>query len=226
MLIVGSPGAGKTLLPRAMEMSIEESLDVTKIYSVADQLSPGTLLIWHQPFRAPYHTISHTRLVGGSNIPHPEEISLVHRSTLFLDEFPTFGSRVLEIMRQLMGDKVVTISRAKGSLTFPAKFMLIAAINLCPCSYYGDSQKPCTCAPATVIKYQKRISGLMLDCIDIHVEDPCVSYEKLSSDRLGENLASIREWVQTAQERQRVRFEVADIICNSEMHVAEECQFF
>ena len=136
-LMVGSPGAGKTLLARAMpgilpEMSIEESLDVTKIYSVADQLPPDTPLIRYRPFRAPHHTISHAGLVGGGNIPHPGEISLAHRGVLFLDEFPEFGSRVLEVMRQPMEDKVVTISRAKGSLTFPANFMLIAAMNPCP----------------------------------------------------------------------------------------------
>jgi magnesium chelatase family protein len=136
-LMVGSPGAGKTLLARAMpgilpEMSIEESLDVTRIYSVADQLPPDTPLIRHRPFRAPHHTISHAGLVGGGNIPHPGEISLAHRGVLFLDEFPEFGSRVLEVMRQPMEDKVVTISRAKGSLTFPANFQLIAAMNPCP----------------------------------------------------------------------------------------------
>ena len=136
-LMVGSPGAGKTLLARAMpgilpEMSIDESLDVTKIYSVADALPPDTALIRHRPFRAPHHTISHAGLVGGGNIPHPGEISLAHRGVLFLDEFPEFGSRVLEVMRQPMEDKVVTISRAKGSLTFPANFQLIAAMNPCP----------------------------------------------------------------------------------------------
>ena len=137
-LLVGSPGSGKTLLARAMpgilpEMSIDESLDVTKIYSVADQLPPETPLIRQRPFRAPHHTISHAGLVGGGNIPHPGEISLAHRGVLFLDEFPEFGSRVLEVMRQPMEDKVVTISRAKGSLTFPANFQLIAAMNPCLC---------------------------------------------------------------------------------------------
>lgn len=141
------------------EMSIEESLDVTRIYSVADQLPAGTPLIRHRPFRAPHHTISHAGLVGGGNIPKPGEISLAHRGVLFLDEFPEFGQRVLEVMRQPMEDKVVTISRAKGSLTFSANFQLIAAMNPCPCGYYGDSQKPCTCAAPVVTKYQKRISG-------------------------------------------------------------------
>jgi magnesium chelatase family protein len=143
--MVGSPGAGKTLLARALpgilpEMSIEESLDVTRIYSVADQLPAGTPLIRHRPFRSPHHTISHAGLVGGGNIPKPGGISLAHRGVLFLDEFPEFGTRVLEVMRQPMEDKVVTISRAKGSLTFSANFQLIAAMNPCPCGFYGKAR--------------------------------------------------------------------------------------
>ena len=132
------------------EMSIEESLDVSRIYSVADQLPPGTPLIRHRQFRAPHHTISHAGPVGGGNMPTPGEISLAHHGVLFSDEFPVFGTRVLEVMRQPMEDKVVAISRAKGSLTFSANFQLIAAMSPCPCGYYGDSQKPCTCAPALV----------------------------------------------------------------------------
>jgi len=233
------------LLARAMpgilpEMSIEESLDVTRIYSVADQLPAGIPLIRHRPFRAPHHTISHAGLVGGGNIPKPGEISLAHRGVLFLDEFPEFGTRVLEVMRQPMEDKVVTISRAKGSLTFSANFQLIAAMNPCPCGYYGDSQKPCTCAHALVTKYQKRISGPLLDRIDIHIEVPRVDYEKLSGNRVGESSESIRARVQAARDIQSKRFGVRtlrgptstqsqetlqSVICNADMRVGEIRQF-
>ena len=238
VLMVGSPGAGKTLLARALpgilpEMSIDEALDVTRIYSVADALPPGTPLIRRRPFRAPHHTISHAGLVGGGNWPHPGEISLAHRGVLFLDEFPEFGTRVLEVMRQPMEDKVVTISRAQGALTFPANFQLIAAMNPCPCGYYGDSQKPCTCAPSTVTKYQKRISGPLLDRIDIHIEVPRVDYEKLSSDRVGETSASIRGRVQAARDIQIRRYsstrnsniESLNIMCNADMHLSEIRKF-
>ena len=147
-LMMGPPGAGKTLLARAMpgilpELSIDEALDVTRIYSVADALPPE-MMIRTRPFRAPHHTISHAGLVGGGNWPHPGEISLAHRGVLFLDELPEFGTRVLEVMRQPIEDKVVTISRAQGSLTFPANFMLVAAMNPCPCGYFGDPFKACT----------------------------------------------------------------------------------
>ena len=231
VLMVGSPGAGKTLIARALpgilpEMSIEESLDVTRIYSVADQLPVGTPLIKHRPFRSPHHTISHAGLVGGGNIPKPGEISLAHRGVLFLDEFPEFGTRVLEVMRQPMEDKVVTICRAKGSLTFSANFQLIAAMNPCPCGYFGDSQKPCTCAPAVVTKYQKRISGPLLDRIDIHIEVPRVDYEKLSGNKLGETSETIRKRVQTARDIQNHRFaNSTDIVCNADMRIGEVRQF-
>src|SRR6266540_4368849 len=241
ILMAGSPGSGKTLLARALpsilpEMSIEESLDVTRIYSVADQLPAGTPMIRHRPFRAPHHTISHAGLVGGGNIPKPGEISLAHRGVLFLDEFPEFGTRVLEVMRQPMEDKVVTISRAKGSLTFSANFQLIAAMNPCPCGYYGDAVKPCTCAHALVTKYQKRISGPLLDRIDIHIEVPRVDYEKLSGDRVGESSECIRARVQAARKIQQACFtkpaslfsnkgSSSDIVCNADMRVGEIRQF-
>ena len=222
------------------EMSIEESLDVTRMYSVADQLPAGTPLIKHRPFRAPHHTISHAGLAGGGNIPKPGEISLAHRGVLFLDEFPEFGTRVLEVMRQPMEDNVVTISRAKGSLTFPANFQLIAAMNPCPCGFYGDTQKACTpfgpraqrgetaCAPAVVTKYQKRISGPLLDRIDIHIEVPRVDYEKLSGDRVGEPSECIRARVQAARDIQTKRFSAngsSDIVCNADMRLGEIRQY-
>ena len=193
------------ILPR---MTIDEALDVTRIYSVADQLPADTPLVQNRPFRAPHHTISHAGLVGGGNWPHPGEISLAHRGVLFLDELPEFGPRVLEVMRQPIEDKIVTISRAQGSLTFPANFQLIAAMNPCPCGYYGDSVKACTCSAAMVTKYQKRISGPLLDRIDIHIEVPRVEYEKLSDDRLGEPSAAIQARVEAARQRQRERFDV------------------
>ena len=228
VIMVGPPGAGKTLLARAMpgilpRMSVEEALDVTRIYSVADALPPE-MMIRTRPFRAPHHTISHAGLVGGGNWPHPGEISLAHRGVLFLDELPEFGTRVLEVMRRPIEDKVVTISRAQGSLTFPANFMLVAAMNPCPCGYYGDAVKACTCAPSTVTKYQKRISGPLLDRIDIHVEVPRVDYQKLSSDRLGESSEAIRERVEAARQIQGERFakmKPTNVISNADMRVGE-----
>ncbi len=212
VLMVGPPGAGKTLLARAIpsilpRMTIDEALDVTRIYSVADQLPSDVPLIRTRPFRSPHHTISHAGLVGGGNIPHPGEISLAHRGVLFLDELPEFGTRVLEVLRQPIEDKIVTISRAQGTLTFPASFQLVAAMNPCPCGFYGDPIKQCTCSNSTITRYQKRISGPLMDRIDIHIEVPQVEYDKLSSQRLGEPSAAIQARVEAARQRQRQRFD-------------------
>ena len=231
VLMIGPPGAGKTLLARAMPsilpaMSVDEALDVTRVYSVADLLPADVPLIQHRPFRSPHHTISHAGLVGGGTWPRPGEISLAHRGVLFLDELPEFGPRVLEVLRQPLEDKVVTISRARGSSAFPANFMLVGAMNPCPCGYFGDAVRECTCSPSTVTRYQKRISGPLLDRVDIHVEVPRVEFEKLASDRVGEPSASIRERVEAARVRQRARLSKAGLTCNGEMgpgHVRQYC---
>ncbi len=231
MLLIGPPGGGKTLLARAMpgilpRMAIEEALDVTRIYSVADQLPPDIPLVRARPFRAPHHTISFAGLVGGGNNPHPGEISLAHRGVLFLDELPEFGSRVLEVLRQPMEDKTVTISRAQGAVTYPANFQLIGAMNPCPCGFYGSPIKPCTCSSSTVTKYQKRISGPLLDRIDIHIQVPAVDYEKLTDKRMGEPSKTVRERVEAARDRQRARFaNLKDISCNADMRPAEVRKF-
>ena len=202
-------------------MTIEEALDVTKIYSVSGMLPSDMPLVLQRPFRAPHHTISHAGLVGGGRIPRPGEISLAHRGVLFLDELPEFGQNVLEVLRQPLEDKVITISRAQGTITYPANFMLVTAQNPCPCGYFGDPVKECTCSATAIMRYQKRISGPLLDRIDIHIEVPRVDYEKLADRRSVENSQTIRARVQAVRERQLQRFTGTRLTCNAEMGPSE-----
>ncbi len=226
VIMSGSPGAGKTLMARALpgilpRFTLEEALDVTRLYSVADMLPSDTPLIQARPFRAPHHTISHAGMVGGGKFPRPGEVSLAHRGVLFLDELPEFDTRTLEVLRQPMEDKVVQISRAAGSLTFPARFMLVAAMNPCKCGWYGDAARPCTCAPAQIQQYQKKISGPLLDRIDVHLQVARVAFDKLNDLRPGETSELVRARVQAARERQLARFAGTTLTCNADMTVAD-----
>jgi len=232
LLMVGPPGTGKTLLARALPgilppLTPEEALEVTKIYSVAGLLPPETPLITRRPFRAPHYTISQAGLVGGGRWPRPGEVTLAHRGVLFLDELPEFAPSTLEALRQPLEDKVVTISRVQGSVTFPASFMLVGAMNPCPCGYLGDPVRPCTCPASAVARYQRRMSGPLLDRVDLFVEVPRVEYEKLAGPAGGEPSEVVRERVARARERQARRFAGTPITCNAEMgpvEVWEVCQ--
>ena len=226
LLFNGPPGSGKTMLARALPsilppMNPQEALDVTKIYSIDGALPSDCPLITQRPFRSPHYTISNAGLVGGGRTLRPGEITLSHRGVLFLDELPEFSHVALESLRQPLEDKVVTISRVIGSVTYPASFMLVAAQNPCPCGFASHPRQQCTCTASSVARYQKRVSGPLLDRIDIFVEVPPVEYEKLVDEQPAEDSAQVRQRVQQVRDVQRERFSGAGILCNSEMGPAE-----
>ncbi|NPV43062.1 MAG: YifB family Mg chelatase-like AAA ATPase [Firmicutes bacterium] len=231
LLMIGPPGSGKTMIARRMptilpSMTFKEALEVTKIYSIASLLPKKSALVKARPFRAPHHTISTASLVGGGRIPKPGEISLAHYGVLFLDELPEFSREALEVLRQPLEDEMVTISRLNATITYPAKFLLIGAMNPCSCGYYGDPVKECTCSLAQIQRYQGRISGPLLDRIDIHIEVPAVKYKDLESRRRGEKSETIKKRVEKARELQIERYRSENIYYNSQLtinHIYKFC---